>query len=61
MGYLWRIRFDEAASATRFETAFQKARAKRPVDAGRDDPAQRFAMSSSPDGLAKVPELPGWK
>ena len=58
--YLWRIRFDEAASAMRFETAFRKARAKRPVT-----PAETI-QRSGPDvvvagGLTKVPELPGWK
>ncbi|MGE5414515.1 MAG: hypothetical protein ACM3NW_10090, partial [Syntrophomonadaceae bacterium] len=31
MGYLWRVRFDEAASAGRFEAALRKARAARPL------------------------------
>jgi len=59
-GYLWRIRFDEPASASRFEAALRKARVKRPAEApetirvsGKD--VVVFA------GLAKAPELPGWK
>ncbi len=31
MSYLWRLRFESAAAATRFETALRKAREKRPV------------------------------
>lgn len=31
MSYLWRIRFDEPASAARFDAALRKARAKRPA------------------------------
>ncbi|HEY1252581.1 MAG TPA: hypothetical protein VGH97_15485 [Thermoanaerobaculia bacterium] len=59
-GYLWRIRFDEPGSASRFEAAIRKARAKKPAAvtetirvSGKD-----VVLSS---GLAKLPELPGWK
>jgi hypothetical protein len=31
MGYVWRVRFDEAASAGRFEAALRKARGIKPV------------------------------
>jgi hypothetical protein len=31
MGYVWRLRFDEPASAERFETALKKARKLKPV------------------------------
>ena len=31
MGYYWRIRFEESEQAERFETAFRKARATKPV------------------------------
>ena len=60
MGYLWRIRFDEAASASRFEAALKKARAKKPAA------APETILASGKDvvlfaGLAKAPELPGWK
>jgi hypothetical protein len=59
-GYLWRIRFDEPASASRFEAALRKARAKRPAA------APETIRASGKDvvlfaGLAKPPELPGWK
>ena len=59
-GYLWRIRFDEPASASRFEAALRKSRAKRPA------PATETIRVSGKDvvlfaGLAKAPELPGWK
>jgi hypothetical protein len=60
IGYVWRIRFDEPASAARFDSALRKARAKRPVRApetvrqvGKD-----VVIWS---GLTKAPELPGWK
>ncbi len=33
MSYLWRVRFDEPASASRFEAGLRKARAKKPVPA----------------------------
>jgi hypothetical protein len=33
MGYLWKLRFESAAAAARFETALRKAREKRPVAA----------------------------
>jgi hypothetical protein len=61
-GYLWRIRFDEPASASRFEAAFRKARAKKPSPAS----ATETIRASGKDvllfaGLAKPPELPGWK
>ena len=58
--YLWRTRFDEAASAARFEAALRKARAKRPVT-----PPETILRSGTDvviaGGLPKVPELPGWK
>ncbi len=57
-GYLWRIRFDEPASASRFEAALRKSRAKRPA------PNAETIRVSGKDvvlsaGLAKPPELPG--
>jgi hypothetical protein len=59
-GYVWRIRFDEPAAASRFEAAMKKLRAKRPT------PAPETVSASGKDvvlwsGLAKPPELPGWK
>ncbi len=57
MGYLWRIRFDEGLSAARFETAFRKARAKRPVaPTEKIERGGRDVVIAS--GFAKVPELP---
>ncbi|MEP6993830.1 MAG: hypothetical protein ABI968_04840 [Acidobacteriota bacterium] len=60
MGYVWRIRFDGASSAARFETALRKARGKRPV---RSPETVRLAGNDVLiwSGLAKAPELPGWK
>lgn len=60
IGYVWRIRFDEPASAARFESALKKARAKRPV------PASETIRVAGKDvviwsGLPKAPELPGFK
>ncbi|MFY9550897.1 MAG: hypothetical protein WAU32_07080 [Thermoanaerobaculia bacterium] len=60
MGYLWRIRFDEPASAARFEAALKKARTKRPVLAKETilrDGADLLVAA----GLSKVPELPGFR
>jgi hypothetical protein len=59
-GYVWRIRFDEPGSASRFEAALKKARAKRPV---RGPETIRAAGKDVViwSGLAKAPELPGWK
>ncbi|HTR02489.1 MAG TPA: hypothetical protein VMN82_04770 [Thermoanaerobaculia bacterium] len=56
MGYLWRIRFDDAAAAERFEAAIKKARAARPL------PLPETVRRSGRDvtlavGLAKIPEL----
>ena len=56
MSYLWRLRFDTAASATRFEAALKKARAKRPVAATetiRRDGTDVLVVG----GLAKVPDI----
>jgi hypothetical protein len=58
-GYLWRIRFDEPSSASRFEAAVKKLRAKKPT------PAPETVLASGRDvvlscGLAKPPELPGF-
>lgn len=60
LGYVWRIRFDEAGSAARFEAALKRARAKRPV---RGPETIRVAGKDVViwSGLAKAPELPGWK
>ena len=60
IGYVWRIRFDEPGSAARFEAALKKARAKRPV---RGPETIRLAGKDVViwSGLAKAPELPGWK
>jgi hypothetical protein len=59
-GYLWRIRFDEPASASRFEAALRKTRAKKPAAA-----PETIRVSGTDvvlfAGLAKAPELPGWK
>jgi hypothetical protein len=56
MGYYWRIRFEEPEQAGRFETAFRKARATKPVGtseiirrSGRD-----IAISA---GIEKPPTL----
>ena len=60
MGYLWRIRFDEPASAARFETALKKARAKNPLPAPETtfrDGADLLVVS----GISKIPELPGFR
>lgn len=59
-GYVWRIRFDEPASASRFEAAMKKLRAKKPT------PAPETVRASGKDvvlwsNLTKAPELPGWK
>jgi hypothetical protein len=56
MGYLWRIRFDQPASASRFEAALKKARAAHPI------PAPETLVVRGSDvivasGFAKVPEL----
>jgi len=56
MGYLWRIRFDDGASAARFEAALRRARAARPV------PTPETIQRNGKDvviaaGLSKVPEL----
>jgi len=59
-GYLWRIRFDEPASAARFEAAVKKARAKRPTPAAETVRAAGTDVVLS-SGLAKLPNLPGWK
>jgi hypothetical protein len=57
-GYLWRIRFDEPGSASRFEAALRKARAKRPAIG-----TETIRVSGTDvvlfAGLAKPPELPG--
>jgi hypothetical protein len=60
IGYVWRIRFDEPASAARFEAALKKARAKRPA---RGPETVRAAGKDVViwSGLAKAPELPGFK
>ena len=58
MGYLWRIRFDEPASAARFETALKKARARKPLPSAETtlrDGADLLVAS----GISKIPELPG--
>jgi hypothetical protein len=57
MGYLWRIRFDDGLSATRFEGALRKARAAHPV------PQAETIQKNGKDvvvaaGLSKVPQLP---
>jgi len=61
-GYLWRIRFDEPASASRFEAALRKSRAKKASPAA---PSETVRVSGKDvlvfAGLTKVPELPGWK
>ena len=59
-GYLWRIRFDEPASAARFETALRKARAKRPTAAPETIRASgRDVVLFS--GISRTPDLPDWK
>ena len=60
LGYVWRIRFDEPASAARFESALRKARAKRPV---RGPETIRLGGKDVViwSGLSKAPELPEWK
>jgi hypothetical protein len=59
-GYVWRIRFDGAASAARFEAALKHARAKRPTAAPE---AIRLVGTDVVlwSGLAKPPELPGFR
>src|SRR5262245_44981895 len=60
MGYLWRIRFDEPASAAHFEEALKKARAKKPVpspETVQRDGADLLVAS----GISKIPELPGFR
>ena len=56
MGYYWRIRFEEPEQAGRFETAFRKARAKKPV--GTPETVRRsgreIAISA---GIEKPPTL----
>lgn len=52
--YLWRIRFDEPASAARFEAALRKARAKRPAPAGETITRQGADVVVS-SGLATRP------
>jgi hypothetical protein len=56
MGYLWRIRFDDGLASTRFEAAFKRARAKRPV-AGAEVVQRAGRDVVVANGLAKVPEL----
>ncbi len=58
IAYLWRARFDSAASSERFETAWTKARSKSPkkeivVRQGRD-----VVVAA---GFQKLPDLPGFK
>ena len=59
-GYLWRLRFDEPGSAARFESALNAARAKRPMTGSeiiRRDGADVVVAA----GLAKLPDLPGFR
>lgn len=59
-GYLWRIRFDEPGSAVRYETALKKARTRRRTPAAETilrDGADLLVVA----GLAKAPELPGFR
>lgn len=60
VGYVWRIRFEGAAPAARFEAALKKARAKRPTAAPE---AIRVADTDVVlfSGLSKLPDLPGFK
>ncbi len=58
-GYLWRLRFADSVSASRFEAALRKARSARPVqwpETIRKDGADLLVAA----GLEKVPELPGF-
>ncbi|HEY3204202.1 MAG TPA: hypothetical protein VGL03_11130 [Thermoanaerobaculia bacterium] len=55
-GYLWRIRFDEAASASRFESALKKARAKRPV-AAIETIVRKGGDVVIGSGLSRLPEF----
>lgn len=59
IAYVWRLRYEDVAAASRFEAAFRKARAARPVH-----PSELIARSGADvviaSGFAKLPELPGW-
>jgi hypothetical protein len=56
MGYCWRILFQEAAQAERFEAAFRKARAIRPVGAPETIRRSGGSVTISA-GVAKPPAL----
>ena len=56
MGYLWHIRFEDGLSSARFENAFKRARAKRPV-AGAEVVQRGGRDVVVANGMAKVPEL----
>jgi hypothetical protein len=52
MSYLWKLRFESAAAAARFETALKKAREKRPVgvpESIRRDGADIVVSSGMPE------------
>jgi hypothetical protein len=58
IAYLWRARFDSAASAERFEAAWTKARRK---GAGKETVARKGQDVLVAAGFAKLPDLPGFK
>ena len=58
IAYLWRARFDSAASAERFETAWTKARLKGSRKETVVRKGQDVLVAS---GFAKLPDLPGFK
>ena len=55
--YLWRLRYENATAAARFESALRRARTKKPVPQAetiRRDGTDVIVAA----GLPKVPELP---
>jgi hypothetical protein len=51
MGYFWRIRFDDALSAARFEAALRKARASRPASVPKTEKPSLATTRTTPGRL----------
>lgn len=58
ISYLWRVRFESAEAADRFETAWKKARGKTPRREALTRQGRDVVIAS---GFQKLPELPGFK
>jgi hypothetical protein len=56
LGYLWRIRFEDSAAASRFEAALRKARSAKPVPVP-ETIERRNADVLVAAGLSKLPEF----